>query len=96
LQVELSKSVGDFFSSPLKSNQVARRSDNIRLPTESVVLVNNDFQTARTDLLGDHIGKLACRPGFLEHGNSPKFNSAKQSGQKNLKDPSKNMVDGGQ
>jgi hypothetical protein len=60
--------VGNFFCSPLKSDQVAGRGDNIGLPSVGMVSANSDLQTGRSDFRGNHVGKTFRRNAFLDHG----------------------------
>jgi hypothetical protein len=65
-----------FICSTLKSDHIGRRNKNSGQPIIRKVLANRHFHTARTDLAGDHIGKLRCTDTLLTYREAPQVQSA--------------------
>jgi hypothetical protein len=60
--------MGDFLSSPLKADWIARTRNDCRLPAVSMVFANLDIQLSDAYRSDDHLGKLFSSPAFLGHG----------------------------
>jgi hypothetical protein len=72
-QIELNaKPVSNFFRASLVSDQIARRGNNIGLPSVGVVSANEDLQSGGSDFRGDHLSEISCGDAFLDHDEFPK------------------------
>jgi hypothetical protein len=93
-QIELNaKPMSNIFGTPLVSDQVAWRGNNIGLPSVGMILADNDLQTGHSDFRSDNLSEASCSDAFLDHGKFPQGGSNRErSGQGSLKAPSKKMV----
>ena len=64
--------VGDFIDSPLKTNRIARRRNNRRLPAISMVFANTDVHLREAHHRDDHISELFGASAFICQRRPPK------------------------